>query len=162
MPDWLFAVRLAHVVAGVAWIGEVATVAFVLFPALRRADAAGARVLLDGVFPRVFRLATVLGGTAVLTGLVLLLFGPGGLERALTTAWGTRVLAGGILGATLFGFHLLLEPRLERRLRARADEGGGTAEGDDVDVRILLIAPRVGLLVLLTTVGLMSAAARLP
>jgi hypothetical protein len=118
-------------------------------------------VLLETVFPRVFRLATVLGGTAVISGLVLLLLGPGGLERALSAAWGARILAGGTLGAVLYVFHLWLEPRLERRLRARL-AGTERTQGDQLDLRILLIVPRVGLLILLTVVALMSAAARLP
>jgi hypothetical protein len=162
MFDWLFVVRLVHVVAGIGWVGEVATVAFVLFPALRLADAAGARVMLDVVFPRVFKLATVLGGTAIATGLVLITLGPGGLERAFSTAWGARILAGGVLGAVLYGFHLVLEPRLERRLRARSSASGEASTNVDLDLRILLVVPRVGLLILLTVVALMSAGARLP
>ncbi len=101
------------------------------------------------------------GGAAVVTGLVLITLGPGGLERAFSTTWGTRILAGGILGAVLFGFHLVLEPRLERRLRARLADSGEATMHDDLDLRILLVVPRVGLLVLLTVVAL-SAGSRLP
>jgi hypothetical protein len=162
MPELLFATRFVHVAAGVAWVGEVATVASVLFPALRRADEAGARVLLESVFPRVFRLATVLGGTALVSGAILAALTPGGVDRLLGSTWGLRILAGGLLGAVLFGVHLFLEPRLERRLRARVAEGTGVAMDDGIDLRILLVAPRVGLLVLLTVIGLMAAAARLP
>lgn len=161
MPDLLFTIRFVHVVAGIGWIGEVATVAFVLVPALRRTDAAGARALLEVVFPRVFRLATLLGGAAVISGLILLLFGPGGLERAFSTAWGTRILMGGALGGVLFGFHLWMEPRLERRLQARLF-AGGELHDDDPAERILVLVPRVGLLILLAVVALMSAGARLP
>ncbi|MGH2511791.1 MAG: hypothetical protein ACRDGQ_03795 [Candidatus Limnocylindrales bacterium] len=161
MFDWLFVVRLVHIAAGIAWIGEVATVIFVLVPALRRADAAGAQVLLDVVFPRAFKLATVLGGTAIAAGLILVTLGPGGLQRAFSTTWGTRILAGGILGAALYVFHLVLEPRLEGRLLARISDPGEVGSHAAADLRILRVVPPVGLLILLTVVALMSAGARL-
>jgi hypothetical protein len=53
---------------------------------------------LQRVFPYVFRLARVLGGIAILTGLGLAWSTQLDFTRLLTTAWDLRILAGGSLG----------------------------------------------------------------
>ncbi len=82
MLELIFVLRLVHVVAGVGWAGEVLTVNFVLLPALFKARADERVTLVQSVFPHVFRLATVLGGIAIVSGLGLLAwYGPGRSAR---------------------------------------------------------------------------------
>jgi hypothetical protein len=166
MAEVWFLVRLVHIVAGGGWLGEVLTVNFVLLPVLSRARAIERTHLLQTVFPCVFRLATALGGLAIVTGLTLLLWrtqlNP---ARLIESAWGWRILIGGTLGALLFLFHLVQEVRAERvlalaaRLEAEWDNDPRSAASL---LRRLAIIPRVGLGILLVIVGLMSAAAHLP
>src|SRR5579884_3319261 len=96
MMEILFVVRLAHVVAGVGWLGEVVTINFVLLPALFEAKSDDRLVLLNTVFPHVFRLATVLGGTAVASGAMLALWYTHlNLVVLVQSQWGWLILAGG-------------------------------------------------------------------
>lgn len=52
-------VRWIHIISGVAWLGEVATVNFVLLPALLNTRKEDRGIFIRQVFPRVFRLASV-------------------------------------------------------------------------------------------------------
>jgi len=157
-----FVVRLVHVVAGLAWLGEVATVNFVLLPALSRATPGQRVTLLELVFPLVFRLATVLAGTAVAAGLVLALaITDGDLLSLFDSARGLRIVIGGTLGAGLFAFHLFQESGMEGSLATRLAATRDDPEAADLILRRLRIVPRVGLALLLVIVVLMSAAARL-
>ncbi len=165
MLELIFALRLVHVVAGVGWAGEVLTINFVLLPALFRARAGDRAILLQTVFPYVFRLATVLGGIAILSGLGLLAwYTQLDLTRLVTSTWGWRVLAGGSLGGALYAFHVFQESGMERSLAAHLVF---LTDSDDPRaaeplLRHLALFPRVGIVVLLIVIGLMSAAARLP
>lgn len=161
----MFAVRLVHVIAGVGWLGEVITINFVLLPALFRARADDRSTLLQTVFPYVFRLATVLGGVAVVTGLGLLLwYTQLDLTRLVTTAWGWRILIAGVLGGGLYFFHVFQESGAEQSLAAHlvflTDKDDPSAA--EPLLRHLALFPRVGMVVLALVVALMSAAARLP
>jgi hypothetical protein len=165
MDDLRFAVRLIHVAAGVGWLGEVATINFVLLPALFKARADERTTLLTTVFPYLFRLATVLGGATMVTGMTLLVWythlQP---DLLLHGRWDHFVLAGGTLGAALYAFHLVQESGAERSLAAHlafaidSDDPRATA----MLLRRLAIFPRAGMLVLATVVSLMVAAAHLP
>lgn len=160
-----FVVRAVHVLAGVGWLGEVLTINFVLLPALFKARADERATLLTTVFPYVFRLATVLGGLAGVSGLALLLattqFHPALL---LGSRSGRLILIGGVLGALLYAFHLFQESGAERSL------AGALVFTTDQDnphaveslLRHLALFPRVGLLLLLIVAGLMLAAVHLP
>ncbi|MGH2460758.1 MAG: hypothetical protein ACRDIY_18030 [Chloroflexota bacterium] len=160
--DALFVVRLAHVIAGVSWLGEVITINFVLLPALFGARDDDRQVLLSTVFPHVFRLATVLGGTAVASGFVLLLwftsFHP---LAALHSHWGWYIVVGGTIGAAVYAFHLFQESGAERSIAARltfvvdADDPRETRRM----LKHLARFPRVGMAVLVVVVALMVCAA---
>jgi uncharacterized membrane protein len=165
VPELIFALRLVHVVAGVGWAGEVLTLNFVLLPALFKARANDRAMLLQTVFPYVFRLATVLGGIAIISGLGLLAwYTQLDLTRLVTSTWGWRVLVGGSLGGGLYAFHVLQESGMEHSLAAHLVF---LTDTDDPRVaepllRHLALFPRIGIVVLLLVIGLMSAAARLP
>jgi uncharacterized membrane protein len=162
--ELIFMLRLVHVVAGVGWAGEVLTVNFVLLPALFKARADERVTLLQTAFPYVFRLATVLGGIAIVSGLGLLAwYTQLDFTRPVTTTWGWRVLAGGSLGGALYAFHVFQESGMERSLAAHLVF---LTDHDDPHVaepllRHLALFPRIGIVVLLLVIGLMSAAARL-
>lgn len=163
LTDILFAVRLVHVLSGVGWFGEVVTVNLVLIPALARVDGALRERMLTVVFPRVFILATVLAGIAVASGAtVFLLMSGGNLGLLVGSTWGNRILVGGLAGGLLFLFHLVQESRWEGSLASRLI----AAQDDPAETRELLrrlrVIPWIGLVMLLVTIALMSAASRLP
>lgn len=159
MENWLTFVRWAHVLAAASWLGEVVIINFVLVPALGHLDPAYRERFLEAVFPRVFRLASVLSVVTVLTGLVLALRLSGGhLEVFTTTEWGQRVLAGGSMGLLLTLFHFVMEPKLERSIATMGRDPG--ANGSDHVMRRLRLVPRAGLIALLVIFGLMMYAAR--
>lgn len=152
-------VRWVHVISGVAWLGEVITINVVLVPALvgLKKDVRGA--FIRQVFPRVFRLASVLSATAVISGAALsyLMTGWNDLETLFGSRWGLSILMGGSLGLFLTLFHFFIENRLE--------PAAGTADTmSDADVEkiisVLNIVPKIGLLILVLVVLLMMFAAR--
>lgn len=162
MTEGLFILRLVHVLAGLSWFGEVLTVNLVLLPALARVDPVLRARLLSVVFPYVFRLATVLGGIAVVSGAILFLIMSGGnLGLLFSSDWGRRILSGGLIGALLFAFHLVQESRMEGSLATRLMATGDDPAASEAILRHLRVIPRIGLALLLLTVALMSAAARL-
>lgn len=164
MTELLFFLRLLHVVAGVAWLGEVITINFVLLPALFKARGEERVMLLTTVFPYVFRLATVLGGLAVASGVGLLLaYTRLNLALLVQSRWGWFVLVGGTLGGLLYAFHLFQESGAERSLASHLIMA--TEEGDPEAavalIRRLAVFPRAGMVILATVIGLMVAAAHL-
>ncbi|MBN9493797.1 hypothetical protein J0H33_10695 [bacterium] len=165
MTDFMFAVRLVHVIAGVSWLGEVITINFVLLPALFRATADDRNVLLVTVFPYIFRLATALGGLAIVSGAGLVLWNTRlDLSLLVSTSWGWRILVGGIIGLVIFVFHLVEESGAERSLAAELVflRDNGDEEAAKRLLNHLAIFPRVGMLILMVVVGLMVAAVWLP
>ena len=157
--DWLVVVRALHVLAASAWLGEVVVINVILVPTLSRFQGAARREFLATVFPRVFRLASVLSGTVAVTGAFLLYRFTGGDLSVLTDGrWGLCILIGGGLGAVLISFHFFMEDRLARRVGI-----GRAGISDDVveDVHVKLkIVPRVGLAVITTIYVLMLFAVR--
>lgn len=149
--------RWIHILGGAAWFGEVATVAFVLVPALRRAEPAKRAWLLQNVFPTVFRLASVLVGMAWVGGVGLYLSMHGwriDWAGLVGTRWGRSILVGGVLGFLLGLFHYTLEERLEgAAIHA-------TGEADERVLRYLTIIPRVGLGIIVVIIVSMMYAAR--
>ena len=152
-------VRWVHIIAGVAWLGEVLTINLVLLPVLFRmkADARGA--FIRQIFPRVFHLASVLSLTAIISGAAMsyLLTGWRNLGELIGTRWGMGILIGGTLALLLTLFHFLVESRLEP-IAVAADQ----APESDVEkiIAVLKVVPRVGLIILVVIVLLMMIAAR--
>lgn len=165
MTELMYVVRLVHVIAGVGWLGEVVTINFVLLPALFKARADDRNVLLVTVFPYIFRLATALGGLAILSGIGLVLWNTRmDLTMLVTTSWGWRILIGGIIGLVVFVFHIVEESGAEKSLAA---ELVFLRDSDDQEaaqrlLNHLAIFPRVGMVILMVVVGLMVAATYLP
>lgn len=152
-------IRWIHVISGVAWVGEVITINFVLVPALLKMKKETRGAFIRQIFPRVFQLATVLSLTAILSGAAMsyLITGWKDLDEWLLTRWGVGIFVGGLLALLLTLFHFFIESRLEP-IAVTAD-----AQSEiDVDkiVTILKIVPRIGLGILISIVLLMMFAAR--
>jgi uncharacterized membrane protein len=152
-------VRWVHIISGVAWLGEVITINFVLLPVLNNMNEDARGEYIRRIFPRVFRLASALSLTAILSGALMsyLLTGWKNLGDWYGTRWGAGILIGGCLALLLTLFHFLMESRLEPVARA-------AGEGSEIDVEkimaVLNIVPRIGLAVLVLIVLLMMYAAR--
>lgn len=151
--------RWVHVLGGAAWFGTVVLIAFVLVPTLVRADPEKRAWMLRAVFPRIFRLASVLVATALLGGAGLYLslhdWRPD-LGFLVSGRAGISILVGGGLGLALGLFHFLAEQKLE----SAAHRSGDDPEADERLVRRLRIIPRVGVGILLVVFGSMMYAAR--
>ena len=151
---WYAVVRWIHIVAGAAWFGEVVTINFVLVPIVSRMSREDAAVFLKRVFPRIFKLASVLAATAVVCGLLMAYQRFGDQPELLwTTSSGRAFTIGGTLGLALTVFHFVLEPRLDGMICSAADTRD--FEMSDRVVRMLRIVPRAGLLVITGIVLLM-------
>jgi uncharacterized membrane protein len=149
-------VRWVHIISGVAWLGEVITINFVLLPVLLKMEKENRGPFIRQIFPRVFRLASILSVSAILSGAFMsyLITGWKNLGSLLNTRWGIGILIGGSLGLALTLFHFLAESRLEP-VAVKADEA-------DVEkiISALKVVPRVGLGVIALVVVLMMYAAR--
>ncbi len=157
--SWYLAIRWIHIIAATAWVGEVFTINFVLVPAMGKLSREErGRVMLE-VFPRIFRLASWLSGTAVLAGIYLFYQRfSGGWGELLSTFSGRAFLIGATLGTALTAFHFILEPRLEGAICVAAEEPEG--EQADQVMATLRVVPRVGMAVITLALLLMMIGAR--
>jgi uncharacterized membrane protein len=158
-PDLYIIVRWVHVLAAAAWYGEVAVMNFVLIPTLSGHRGAARKDFLNAVFPRVFRMASILSATVAITGGVLLYHHTGGDLRILVeNPWGKFILVGGALGLLLTLFHFFMENRLARRVGV-GDPDLPLEAVEDVHLK-LRVVPRLGFLVLTIIFVLMMIAVR--
>ena len=147
-------IRIIHVFAGVAWFGAVVTVNTVLVPYLLSSKFGNRKEILNNLFPRVFRLASILSLTAVLSGFILLYLIIGtNFSILLETQWGRYILIGGVLATILTTFHFIMEEKLEKPLGNILDDG----EDQNIEKasKLLRIIPRIGLVVISTILLLM-------
>ncbi len=148
--------RWIHVMAGSMWLGEVVVINFILVPVMSRLANDGRHQFLAAVFPKVFRLASILAGTALAAGLTLVYLTYSNNWAAL---WAnTPLLIGIAMGLLLISFHFFMEDKLARRV------GIGNPDTppqvlDDVHVK-LKVVPRIGLAVISTIFLLMMIGAR--
>ncbi len=142
--------RWIHILAGLAWVGEVLTINFVIVPALKTMPEKNRAEFVSSVFPRVFRLATVLALTSALAGVLssYLITGWEKILERLLTPWGIGIYGGGLLAFILILFHLVLERRI-KPLVATGEESVGQI------VYLLGIIPRIGLAVIILITVLM-------
>lgn len=136
----------------------------VLVPAIKSAEGGDRVALIELIFPRLFKLATLLGGLAVLTGTFLvsrytqLHFG-----LLFSSRWGWLVLIGGLMGLVLCLFHLFQEENVEHTLMSSLVEATKSRNqaATDALLRKLGILPRAGMVALLIAILLMVAATHL-
>ena len=160
MPSDLYiVVRWVHVLAAAAWYGEVAVINFILIPTLSGHSGAERKDFVNAVFPRVFRMASILSGTVAVTGGVLLYHHTGGdLRILLENPWGKFILVGGALGLLLTLFHFFMENRLARKI-SMGDPDLPKEAVEDLHLKLRLV-PRLGFVVLTTIFVLMMIAVR--
>ncbi len=152
-------IRWLHILAATAWFGEVVTINVVLVPVVARLPREEGARFLARVFPRIFRLASWLSGTAVVTGAYLAWWRYGSNPEVLWTTWPGRAFSAGAgLGLLLTVFHFILEPRLDGMICSAADRGD--LDLSDKVIRLLRIVPRAGLVVIGTALVLMMVGAR--
>jgi uncharacterized membrane protein len=158
-PDLYIYVRWIHVLAASAWFGEVVAINFILIPSLSSHEGSSRKEFLNLVFPKVFRMASILSFTAAVTGALLLyhhthfdLFSLG------DTLWGRMVFIGGTLGLLLTLFHFFLENQLARKVGVGCPDIS-SEQVEDVHGK-LQIVPRIGLVVITTIYVSMMVAVR--
>jgi uncharacterized membrane protein len=157
--EWNHVIRWIHVMAASAWWGEVVVINFILIPSLVSREGEARYEFLNEVFPRVFRMASILSATTVVSGGVLL-YRLIGLDLSLLTQsrWGWCLLVGGTLGLLLTLFHFFIEDHLAHKV------GVGCRSTDtallDGAVSKLKVVPRAGLVVITSIYGLMMFAVR--
>lgn len=150
MTELIPYVRWIHVLAGSSWLGEVVVINFVLVPALGAMPEQARRDFVAAVFPRIFRLASVLSATTVIAGVILVWNLTGGeLGRLTTSRWGLAILAGGGLGIALTLFHFFMEQRMARKIGVDLCGPAPDVALEDVHTKLRLV-PRLGLLVITT------------
>lgn len=152
--------RWLHILSGAAWLGEVVTINFVLVPSLKSMSARDRSRYISRVFPRLFRLASVLSLLSIFSGLTMtyLISGWRDLSIYLTSRWGIAILIGGLLGLGLTTFHFFVEGRLKPV--ASSLEEGTNGEGVERMMKVLKSVPRAGLAVMVVIFLLMMYAAR--
>lgn len=152
-------IRWLHVLSAAAWFGEVAVINFVLIPALKKNENPAADFVYRHIFPRIFRLATILSVTVVLSGTALLHVRVVGDWTQLFASglWGVVILIGGGLAWAITIFHLFIEHGIARR----AGFGPDTSETGMAQMHVVhSIIPRIAMLVLGIIFLLMMIAAR--
>ncbi|MBE2184033.1 MAG: hypothetical protein IAE89_11450 [Anaerolineae bacterium] len=154
--------RWIHILAGAAWLGEVVVVNFILVPALSRIEPGKRGWFLSLIFPRIFRLASILSLTTILAGAALNLSLNNwrfdvAVIRLTSTPWGWSILIGGLLGLGVTLFHFFAEHRLEPHVLTAHEETNEEAFAHIL--RHLRIIPLAGLGVLVLTFLLMMYAA---
>jgi uncharacterized membrane protein len=153
-------VRWIHVIAAAAWLGEVVAVVFILVPAALKLTGSDRSAFISRVFPRVFRLATVLAVTTLVAGASLnfLVTRWRDLDLYIGTQRGAAIVLGGLLGLLLASFHFIAEGRLEPKVQALMDAGDDGTLGRLS--RFLTLVPRIGLVIILAIFLLMMIGAR--
>lgn len=141
-------IRWLHVIAASAWFGEVVIINFILIPTLSKYQGAGRKDFLNTIFPKIFRLASVLSFATAVTGGVLLYYHVGfniGLlaERG---AWGISLLIAGTLGLILTLFHFFIENLMARKIGV-GNPDLPQEEVEDVHLKLKLV-PRIGMAVI--------------
>ena len=154
--------RWVHILCGSAWFGEVVVINFVLIPVVNKLDLQTRRAFIKNVFPRIFRLASILAATTVIAGALLMWHYVGGdLRLLLKSRWGHGILVGGTLGTLLTLFHFFMEERLAKKIGIGADGSSPDADAALEDVHTKLkIVPRLGLAVITTIMISMMFAVR--
>lgn len=158
--NWLAILRWAHILAAAAWLGEVVVIVFVLVPAVVRMPPARRPDFIASVFPRIFRLASVLAFTTLAAGAALnyQLTGWQNLGAYFASPRGMFIALGGGLGLALGLFHLTAERRLEPGVSGLRLPAGRRQAARIL--KVLTLVPRLGLGVLLVVFLSMMLAAR--
>ncbi len=158
MATAFIVLRWIHLIAAAAWYGEVVTINFVLVPAVNRLPREQAPKVLFEIFPRIFKLASWLSATAVVSGIVLTTLKYRGTPELLwTTTAGILFSVGATLALALTFVHFVLEPRLDGMICTAANSQD--IELSERVLWLLKLVPRVGLVVITLILWMMTVGA---
>ena len=118
------------------------------------------RRFITRIFPRVFRLASILSVTTIVAGITLnyMMTGWRHLDLYLVTPRGFAIFVGGLLGLLLSVFHFFVEGRLGSRVASLQVDS--RLEEIEIITRYLRTIPRFGLGVMFVIFVLMMFGAR--
>lgn len=158
MTEYIPFIRALHVIAGSLWIGEVVVINFILIPVLSRYEGEMRKHFLVSIFPKIFKMASILSATVVITGVFMVYtLTNGKLSILLNGRWGISILIGGCLGIILTLFHFFMENRLAKKIGL--GEKGDDEKLAEVHLRLKFV-PRLGMVVILSIFLLMINGAR--
>ncbi|QED29033.1 hypothetical protein FRD01_17665 [Microvenator marinus] len=149
--------RWIHIMSGALWFGLVFFINVVILPALKKNPKDP--VILDELFPRIFRLASIVSATVVVSG-TLMLHGmvDGDWTRLLSSGrWGHALLLGGGLAWGITIFHFVVESILAKRMGFDSSADPQAMAKFHV---VIQKVPRVAMVVLSAIFLLMMIAAR--
>lgn len=149
MPSEFYTIiRWLHVVCASAWYGEIVVINFILIPTLSKYSGTDKKNLINDLFPKFFKLASVLAASTIITG-AYLLYHLIGFDFSLLKnrgSWGWSIMIAGSLGLILAIFHFFVEQSLSKRYKIG---NANLAENEIEDIHLKLkIVPRLGLLVI--------------
>ena len=154
--------RWIHMFAGLAWWGEVFYINFVLTPALPKLEPAVKEKVMLELYPRMFRMATILSSLTISFGVLTALSLSGfDLTIFVNTYWGQLIFLGGSLGLFMFLLHMTVERVELKVLRYRKSGTGGELPSELRGLeRRMTWLPRFGFLILTLVLVIMVYAAQ--
>jgi uncharacterized membrane protein len=158
MNDYLQIIRTIHVVSGSLWIGEIAVINFILIPAIAKQSGDIRTKFIQSIFPKIFKMASILAIFVVITGLLLVyVYTNGKLSNLTEGQWGLSILIGGGLGIVLSVFHFFIEHKLAKKLGYDEHRDDNALAEFHLKLKIV---PRIGMIVITVIFLLMINAAR--
>lgn len=159
MNDLLIPIRWLHILSAAIWLGEVVVINFIMIPALSKYDKEGKSEMLVNIFPKLFRMVSILSASTVLTGSILLWFYTKyDFEILLSGRWGLSILIGGSMGLLLTLFHFFIENKITKLLAP--NDAKFIEENHALVYSKLKIIPRIGLVVITSIFIVMMFAVR--
>jgi uncharacterized membrane protein len=112
----LAVLKYIHIVGGVIWAGGDTFMVLFLLPSIERLNLQSRSGLSAILLPKIFRWFLFIGLATVLSGVGLALYM--GLPNAITTRYGSMLVAGGLASlAALLNANLYFKPKGKRLLR---------------------------------------------
>ena len=107
-------------IAGSSWLGAVILINFVLIPVLPKLKENIRRDVFIHLFPALFKLASILSATVVITGVIMIQYQTDGAWDLWNRGrWGTSIFWGGLLGVLLTFFHFFIESYLGKKIKKK-------------------------------------------
>ncbi|MBI4929313.1 MAG: hypothetical protein HY841_01005 [Bacteroidetes bacterium] len=156
MNDFFPTIKMLHLFFASCWLGEVMVINFIMTPALGKYNKEGKSEMLVTIFPKLFRMASILSAITIITGTSLLWFYTKFNFEILMQGHWRIILIGGTLGLLLTLFHFFLEARVTNLLAP--NEKNYNYENHALVYGRLKIIPRIGLVVITTIFFLMMFA----
>lgn len=143
--------------AGFAWWGEVFYINFILTPMLPKLELqVKERVMLE-IYPRMFRMATILSSLTIAFGILTALFlAKFNVDLFTTSTWGLLISIGGSLGLFMFLLHMTVE-RVELKVLKYVEPGNKQELPQELmllEKRVMWL-PRIGFVILTSIIVVM-------